>query len=94
MKCTTYDWCYFESKCSTIQEKIKPLIFKLGTESDAESFTVPAESFLFQEVDPSYNIDTCHLAIIGQNFHNLDYWVLGDTFLQNYYVAFDATNKP
>ena len=55
---------------------------------------MPAESFLFQEVDPSYNIDTCHLAIIGQNFHNLDYWVLGDTFLQNYYVAFDAVGKP
>lgn len=23
----------------------------------------------------------------------IDYWVLGDAFMQNYYVAFDATNE-
>ena len=92
MTCTRYDWCYFETKCSIVRESLKPLIFTLGTGSEAESFTVPADSYLFQEVDPSYKVEVCHLGIIGQDYHNLDYWVLGETFLQNYYVAFDATN--
>ena len=53
--CTTYDWCYFEEKCSKVAKKLKPLKFKIGSDSDAEYFSVPPESYLFDQEDPSYN---------------------------------------
>merc|ERR1712226_174726 len=53
-------------------------------------FSVPPESFLFNEDDLKESGSTCHLAIVGQDYIDIDYWVLGDTFLQNYYVVFNA----
>lgn len=87
--CTDFEFCYYETQCSDISSKINPLIFKLGNEAEGEYFSVPPQSFLFDETE--YNDGpTCHLAICGQNFHDIDYWILGDTFMQNYYTVFDA----
>lgn len=36
----------------------------------------------------------CHIAIIGQDFAEVDYWVLGDIFNYNFYTSFDAENTP
>ena len=33
----------------------------------------------------------CHLTVIGQESSGLDHWVLGENFMQAFYVVYDAT---
>lgn len=63
--CTDFEFCYFETMCSDIISNIKPLVIKLGNDVDGEYFSVPPESFLFDETDIKESGNTCHLAIIG-----------------------------
>jgi len=63
--CTDYEFCYFETVCSDIISKVKPLVIKLGGDKDGEYFSVPPESFLFDEEDLKESGNTCHLAIVG-----------------------------
>lgn len=52
------------------------------------------EHYLFSEVNTKKKINNCHLAIIGQAFSEVDYWILGDIFNYNFYTSFDAENTP
>ena len=80
--------CYFKKTCQSLADRLPPLIFTLGPETRKQEYTVPASSFLF--TDPIH-ADRCYLGVLGQSFNDMDYWVLGGSFLQNYYVAFDAS---
>ena len=52
------------------------------------------ENYLFSEKNVKKKINNCHLAIIGQDFAEVDYWILGDIFNFNFYASFDAESLP
>lgn len=52
------------------------------------------ENYLFNEKNVKKKINNCHLAIIGQDFAEVDYWILGDIFNFNFYASFDAESLP
>ena len=41
------------------------------------------EDYDFQTGDP-----ICHLAIIGQEYSGLDHWILGESFMQEFYIGY------
>ena len=51
---------------------------------------MPVESIFIDMPDEREGKPTCHLTILGQN--NIDYWILGSTFMENFYTVFDAEN--
>ena len=65
------------------------LTFK-DTKGAAQTIMVPPKAFLYTLEDPKTKLDQCHLGIIGQVNSNSDVWQLGQSFMENYYVAFDA----
>lgn len=94
MTCTALDWCYFKTKCSNIADKLPELTFHLGAGTEKAKFTMKPENYIFSESNPEKEIENCHLAIIGQDFSNVNYWILGDIFNYNFYTSFDAENYP
>jgi len=94
LKCTSLDWCYFKTKCSNIVEKLPDLTFHLGSGLQRAKFTMTADNYVFSESNPKKKIENCHLAIIGQDFSNVNYWILGDIFNYNFYTSFNAENEP
>jgi hypothetical protein len=90
--CTRYDWCYFIDECSNIHAKVDPLVFSLGRGSEQVEVTVPISSVTVPDKDWNTGLTLCHLGIVGQKWHNtFDQWVLGEDFMENNYVAFDAS---
>lgn len=90
LKCTTLDWCYFKTKCANVVDKLPDLSFHIGSGAQRAKFTMTAENYVFSESNPKKKIENCHLAIIGQDFSNVDYWILGDIFNYNFYTSFNA----
>ena len=67
----------------------------LGPKVHQQNYNIPASSFLFPAKEARTEKDICQLGVVGQRFNDIDYWVLGESFLQNYYIAFDASkDKP
>ena len=62
------------------------------TNSDTVTFEVPAKSFLFNDTDLRTKLKTCHLGVVRQRFSDLDHFVLGSAFMENFYVVFDGEN--
>ena len=94
MNCDSdYGYCSFESDCEEVAATLPPLVFLLGPETRQQYYAIPAATYLFPEYDMLQHKvpHLCHLGVIGQTLSDIDYWVLGDAFLQNYYVAFDAS---
>lgn len=91
--CTRYDWCYFIGQCSDLEQVVDPLTFVFGDSQSNTTFSIPSSSFMIPDVDYRTNLTLCHLGIVGQKWsESYDVWRLGETFMQNFYTAFDATN--
>lgn len=91
--CTRYDWCYFIDDCSNLAKTVDPLTFVFGNKDTNKTFSIPSESFMIPDKDYRTNLTLCHLGIVGQKWStSYDTWRLGETFMQNFYTAFDATN--
>ena len=53
------------------------------------TYRIPAKSFLVKESDD----DTlCHLGVLAQLYSDTDHFILGQVFMENFYVTYDATN--
>lgn len=94
LTCTSLDWCYFKTDCRNVSDKLPDLTFTLGHGTDKAQFTMKPRNYIFSESNPAKKIENCHLAIIGQDFSTVDYWILGDIFNYNFYTSFDAENYP
>ncbi len=94
LKCTSLDWCYFKTKCSNVIDKLPDLTFHIGSGPQRAKFTMTADNYVFSESNPKKKIESCHLAIIGQDFSTVNYWILGDIFNYNFYTSFNAENAP
>ena len=91
--CTRYDWCYFIDECENIHKKVDPMTFYLGSGSQQMNITVPINQVTVPDRDWNTNLTLCHLGIVGQKWHaTFDQWVLGEDFMENNYVAFDASD--
>ena len=90
LTCTDKDWCYFFTPCSTIGERMPDLKFFFPMDDGtSKKFSVPAKSFLYSDVDKKTNQTICHLGVIGQTQTGV--WNLGQSFMENFYVTFDAS---
>jgi hypothetical protein len=93
--CSDDEWCYFISPCSKIVDNMPDLQFTFPVKhADAASVTyrIPAKSFLFDDRDVRTKLSTCHLGIVKQRFSELDHFVLGSAFMENFYTVFDASD--
>jgi len=93
LKCTDFDWCYFKEPCSEVGSYLPPMTFTFtDTLKRYHEYTIPASSFLFEEAEEDGTFN-CHLGLVGSTFSETTTWMLGDVFLQNFYVAFDAEGE-
>ena len=91
--CTRYDWCYFVESCESIKDSIDPLVFTFGDSTNNKTFTLDAEAIMLNDTDYRTNLSLCHLALVGQKWSSsFDTWRLGESFMQRFYTAFDASN--
>lgn len=92
----TSTWCYFEKSCDDVKNHIKPINFQIGSsdsKGDYEYYVMEPESFLIQITGDDEDSDTCHIGIFGQAYSDVDYWILGDLFMHDFYTIFDATDS-
>ena len=93
--CSDDEWCYFVSPCSKIVDSMPDLQFTFPVEHESMStatFRIPAKSFLFDDKDVRTKLMTCHLGVVRQRFSELDHFVLGSAFMENFYTVFDASD--
>ena len=62
------------------------------TETNTITYKVPAKSFLFKDTDLFTKETYCHLGIVAQSYKEFDHFILGQVFMENFYVTYDATN--
>jgi len=55
-------------------------------------YKVPPKSFLFNDYDLFTEETFCHLGIVAQNYKEFDHFILGQVFMENFYVTYDATD--
>ena len=94
--CTNKAWCYFFTPCEDLRDDMPDLKFSFKTNDDdgddLTTYSIKPISFLYSDVDYRTNITTCHLGVIGQRWNDIEHWVLGGAFMENFYVTYDATN--
>ena len=92
--CSHWDWCFFYKKCEAIIDNMSPLVFTLGDELTQHTYEIPPTQFMIDVYDDITDSNTCHLGVVGQVFlDDMKHWVLGETFMQGFYVAFDARDN-
>ena len=70
-----------------------PLDRSLGkNDRDSVTFEIPAKSILFDDVDRKTNEKTCHLGVVKQKINSKDGFILGSSFMENFYVIYDASH--
>jgi len=95
INCTKEDWCIFNTPCSEIEKDMPDLVFSFPTEHYLLStvfYKVPPKSFLFNDFDLVTEETFCHLGIVAQNYKEFDHFILGQVFMENFYVTYDATD--
>ena len=93
--CETEDWCHFGVPCDDIRKDMPDLKFSFPIEHHLLStavYTVRSDSFLFKNIEEDTESETCHLMIVPQKFSEFDHFILGQVFMENFYVTYDATN--
>ena len=53
------------------------------------TYRIPAKSFLFKESDED---PKCHIGVMAQLYSDTDHFILGQVFMENFYVTYDANN--
>jgi len=59
---------------------LPPLKFEFGTSTDRNVYMVKPSSYLIEEEAIS-GLRSCHVTVIGQEYSNLDHWILGEAFM-------------
>jgi len=91
--CEDMAWCYFYQPCDKVQAKMPPIKFNLDLgNGQSQEYQVPPKSFLYEDHDRKTNITMCHLGVVGQKFSDKKTWILGQSFMENFYVAYDASD--
>lgn len=62
-----------------------------GTDGQSQTIKVPPTSYLMELKDPKTGLDQCHVGVIGQIYSKTDTWILGQAFMENFYVTYDGT---
>jgi len=96
INCTTEDWCQFTGvPCGEIEANMPDLHFTFPVEHqifNTAEYRVPAKSFLFSDFDFNTETHSCHLGVVAQKYSEFDHFILGQVFMENFYVTYDATN--
>lgn len=71
-------------------DEIPSLTFNIGTRQNNQEFTVPFSFLTFTQFNATSQESHCHLAVVGQKDEDNNVWVLGDSFMTNFYTVFDA----
>lgn len=94
VKCDHEQWCYFITPCDKLYDRIPSLKFTFPTTVDGVTkqikFEVSNRSLLFNDHDPRLNMPVCHLGIVKQTYNDVDHFILGQSFMENFYVTYDA----
>lgn len=55
-----------------------------------KTISVPSHVFLYSLEDKKTGLDQCHLGLFGQIYSDSEVWNLGQSFMENFYVTYDA----
>eukprot|EP00347_Sterkiella_histriomuscorum_P012558 403368108 len=92
--CNTVEFCMRVGKCSQVP-KIN-LRFKIQGADEKQRplfYDVPSENYLYEFNNAGFKGIYCLLGLVGTVPEEDKKFVLGNTFLKNYYSIFDADNK-
>lgn len=82
--CTSHSYCVINEKCKKVEKDLKDLKFLI----DDTDYTVPPYGYLIE----GYNGANCSIAVSYLGILQ-DSYVLGDTFIKNFYASFNYENK-
>jgi len=93
MTCEKADWCFFYSPCEEVIKSIPDLIFRVkDQDGKTHSLFIPPKSFLYSDTDYRTDLKLCHVGIIGSKFNDMQFWVLGQAFMENFYTVYDGSD--
>jgi len=94
MTCSQNDWCFFYNPCEDVKKHIPDLVFEiLDSNGEQRELRVPPSSFLFSDTDYKTKLEVCHVGIIGMKFNDMQMWVFGQAFMENFYTIFDGSDS-
>ena len=70
------------------------MTFTLPTEiaNIGDTYRVPPRTYLYDEYEENSGKSFCHLGVIGQKQSDNEHVILGATFMEHFYVTYDATD--
>ena len=93
LTCKDLDWCYFVKSCDLMSKEMPDLSFTFEmTNGGKQKFSVPSKSLLYSETNTTTGVEYCHLGVIGQKYTDSETWILGQSFMEIFYITFDATD--
>lgn len=82
--CTSQDYCFVKQKCKKVEGDLEDLVISL----DGTQYRVPPYGYLIE----GYGGVNCSIAVSYLGILQ-DSYVLGDTFIKNFYASFNYANK-
>ena len=94
VECEALDWCFFQKPCVDIIPDMLDMTFTLPTEiaNIGDTYRVPPRTYLYDEYEENSGKSFCHLGVIGQKQSDNEHVILGATFMEHFYVTYDATD--